>query len=59
MQNWPKARSALQTKRKKNQQKVAISHQEVKDTVVHGHTSKRICIPTNKIGEITHLKGVW
>jgi hypothetical protein len=32
---------------------------KVKDTVVHGHIPKRTRIPTNEIGDITHLKGVW
>jgi hypothetical protein len=32
---------------------------KVKDIVVHGHIPKRTHIPTNEIGEITHLKGVW
>jgi len=27
--------------------------------MVHGHTPKKTRIPTNEIGEITHLKGVW
>jgi hypothetical protein len=59
MQNQPNVRSALCTKKKKkSQQKVATYHQEVKD-VAHGHSPKRTHIPTNKIGEIIHLKGIW
>ncbi len=38
---------------------MAAYHQEVKDDVVHGHTPKKIRIPTNETSEITHLTGVW
>jgi hypothetical protein len=30
----------------------------MKDVMAHGHTPKKTCIPTNEIGEITHMKGL-